>query len=121
MRCGKSRSSQTGLGLSPKSQRKSRETGFGFTRCPISYNGRTYEDGKKISWRDGFAALWFIPKYRFSSNYAEAGKVALDALEQAPGSTSGCTIPSGNIWAANRRTGVGTWQSEQAAQAEAAP
>jgi ubiquinone/menaquinone biosynthesis C-methylase UbiE len=51
---------------------------------PISYNGRTYEDGKKISWRDGFAALWFIFKYRFSSKYADAGKVALDALEQAP-------------------------------------
>jgi len=46
---------------------------------PVSYNGRTYEDGKKISWRDGFAALWFILKYRFTSNYADAGKVALDA------------------------------------------
>src|SRR5262249_52454900 len=51
---------------------------------PVSYNGRTYEDGKKISWRDGLAALWFILKYRFSSNYADAGKVALDAIEQAP-------------------------------------
>jgi 2-polyprenyl-3-methyl-5-hydroxy-6-metoxy-1,4-benzoquinol methylase len=51
---------------------------------PISYNGRTYEEGKKITWRDGLAALWFIAKYRFSSNYADAGKVALDSLEQAP-------------------------------------
>jgi len=51
---------------------------------PIQYNGRTYEEGKKIGWRDGLAALWFIVKFRLSSNYADAGKVALDALEQAP-------------------------------------
>jgi len=27
---------------------------------PISYHGRTYEEGKKIGWRDGFAAIWTI-------------------------------------------------------------
>lgn len=31
----------------------------------ISYFGRTYQDGKKIGWRDGFKALWYILKYRF--------------------------------------------------------
>lgn len=30
---------------------------------PIRYDGRTYEDGKKITWRDGVAALWHITKY----------------------------------------------------------
>ena len=30
---------------------------------PISYYGRTYEQGKKISTKDGFAALWYIVKY----------------------------------------------------------
>ena len=29
----------------------------------ISYYGRTYEEGKKIGWRDGFRALWVIVKY----------------------------------------------------------
>lgn len=29
----------------------------------ISYYGRTYEDGKKIGWRDGFRAIWCILKY----------------------------------------------------------
>ncbi|MFQ3582752.1 MAG: glycosyltransferase family 2 protein [Chloracidobacterium sp.] len=29
----------------------------------ISYYGRTYEEGKKIGWRDGFKALWCIAKY----------------------------------------------------------
>jgi len=30
---------------------------------PISYYGRTYAEGKKISWRDGVRALWCIVKY----------------------------------------------------------
>ena len=51
---------------------------------PINYSGRTYEEGKKITWRDGFAAVWYVVKYRFSLRYADPGKVALDALEQAP-------------------------------------
>jgi glycosyltransferase involved in cell wall biosynthesis len=31
----------------------------------ISYYGRTYEEGKKIGWRDGVRAIWCIVKYRF--------------------------------------------------------
>ena len=31
----------------------------------ISYYGRTYEEGKKIGWRDGVRAIWCILKYRF--------------------------------------------------------
>ena len=30
---------------------------------PISYDGRDYREGKKITWRDGFAALWHIAKF----------------------------------------------------------
>jgi glycosyltransferase involved in cell wall biosynthesis len=30
---------------------------------PISYYGRTYEEGKKIGTKDGFAALWYLVKY----------------------------------------------------------
>jgi glycosyltransferase involved in cell wall biosynthesis len=33
----------------------------------ISYAGRTYAEGKKIGWRDGFRALWCIWKYNFSA------------------------------------------------------
>jgi glycosyltransferase involved in cell wall biosynthesis len=32
---------------------------------PISYAGREYSEGKKITWRDGFSALWALIKYRF--------------------------------------------------------
>ncbi len=33
----------------------------------ISYYGRTYEEGKKIGWKDGFRAIYCILKYRFSN------------------------------------------------------
>ena len=32
---------------------------------PVAYYGRSYEEGKKITWKDGFRALWCILKYRF--------------------------------------------------------
>jgi glycosyltransferase involved in cell wall biosynthesis len=59
---------------------KLREDRFGFepeftakiakVRCrvyevPISYSGRDYLEGKKIGWKDGVAAIYFILKYRF--------------------------------------------------------
>jgi glycosyltransferase involved in cell wall biosynthesis len=33
---------------------------------PITYDGRGYEEGKKITWRDGIVALWVLLKYRFT-------------------------------------------------------
>ncbi len=32
---------------------------------PISYYGRDFAEGKKITWRDGFSAIWALIKYRF--------------------------------------------------------
>jgi glycosyltransferase involved in cell wall biosynthesis len=32
---------------------------------PISYAGRTYEEGKKITWKDGVQALWCIIRFKF--------------------------------------------------------
>jgi len=34
---------------------------------PISYRGRTYQEGKKIGWKDGVRAFWCIVKYNFFS------------------------------------------------------
>jgi hypothetical protein len=31
---------------------------------PVSYYGRTYDEGKKITWRDGFRALWVLVRVR---------------------------------------------------------
>lgn len=32
---------------------------------PIKYNSRGYKEGKKVGWKDGFAAIWVLIKYRF--------------------------------------------------------
>ncbi len=36
-----------------------------FYEVPISYHGRTYEEGKKITWKDGLAALYYMIRFRF--------------------------------------------------------
>jgi hypothetical protein len=33
-------------------------------QLPIAYYGRTYEEGKKITWRDGFKAIWVLARIR---------------------------------------------------------
>jgi hypothetical protein len=33
---------------------------------PIAYFGRTYEEGKKITWRDGLVAVWTLVRFRFT-------------------------------------------------------
>ena len=38
---------------------------FRVYELPISYYGRSYGEGKKITWRDGFPAIWALLKYRF--------------------------------------------------------
>lgn len=72
------------FGIEPEITAKAARNRLRIYEVPIVYNGRTYEEGKKINWRDGLAAFWYIVRYRFGSNYADPGKVALDALEQAP-------------------------------------
>jgi glycosyltransferase involved in cell wall biosynthesis len=39
----------------------------------ISYWGRTYEEGKKIGWKDGFRALWCLLKYSWKEPVARLG------------------------------------------------
>ncbi|HWZ81689.1 MAG TPA: glycosyltransferase family 2 protein [Terriglobales bacterium] len=41
----------------------------------ISYSGRTYEEGKKIGWKDGVRALYCLAKYSLKEPWAEASDV----------------------------------------------
>lgn len=41
--------------------------GIKITELPITYTGRKPTEGKKITWKDGFSALWTLIKYRFIS------------------------------------------------------
>ena len=38
-----------------------------FYEVPISYHGRTYADGKKITWKDGLAALYYLLRFRLAN------------------------------------------------------
>jgi glycosyltransferase involved in cell wall biosynthesis len=49
----------------PEITAKAGRAGWRIYEVPISYSGRTYEEGKKIGWRDGLAALWAMFYYRF--------------------------------------------------------
>ena len=40
--------------------------GLRIYEIPISYYGRSYAEGKKISWKHGFGAIWALLKYRFT-------------------------------------------------------
>ena len=54
---------QNRFGCEPEITIKVARQGWRIYEVGISYSGRTYEEGKKISWRDGFQALWCIIKY----------------------------------------------------------
>ena len=51
------------FGFEPEITAKIAQRGVRIYEVPISYAGRTYAEGKKISWRDGFSALWAIVRY----------------------------------------------------------
>jgi glycosyltransferase involved in cell wall biosynthesis len=53
------------FGFEPEFTMKVARRRFRVYEVPISYHGRDYDQGKKITWRDGFSALWCIVKYRF--------------------------------------------------------
>jgi len=52
---------------------------------PINYNGRTYQEGKKIGILDAFEAFWVILRFALSSDiYVDKDKDILDAFSDAP-------------------------------------
>ena len=55
-----------GFGIEPEITAKVFKRGYKVYEVPISYDGRGYEEGKKITWRDGIVALWVLLKYRFT-------------------------------------------------------
>ena len=51
------------FGFEPEVTAKLAKKGIRIYEVAISYHGRTYAEGKKINWKDGFRALWCIVKY----------------------------------------------------------
>ena len=55
-----------GFGIEPEITAKVFKRRYRVYEVPISYDGRGYDEGKKITWRDGIVALWVLLKYRFT-------------------------------------------------------
>ena len=53
------------FGFEPEFTAKVARKGFRIYETPISYSGRTYAEGKKISWKDGVKAIFAIIWFRF--------------------------------------------------------
>jgi glycosyltransferase involved in cell wall biosynthesis len=53
------------FGFEPEVTVKVAKLGCRVYEVPISYHGRTYAEGKKITWRDGIKAIWCLLRYRF--------------------------------------------------------
>ena len=54
-----------GFGIEPEMTAKIFKRGYRVYEIPITYDGRSYEEGKKIGWKDGVVALWVLVKHRF--------------------------------------------------------
>jgi glycosyltransferase involved in cell wall biosynthesis len=55
-----------GFGIEPELTAKIFKRKYRVYEVPITYDGRGYDEGKKITWRDGVVALWVLLKYRFT-------------------------------------------------------
>jgi glycosyltransferase involved in cell wall biosynthesis len=53
------------FGFEPEFTAKVARGGFSVYEVGVSYSGRTYEEGKKINWKDGLRAVYVILKYGF--------------------------------------------------------
>lgn len=54
------------FGFEPEITAKVAKQNWRIYEVPISYAGRTYEEGKKITWKDGVLALWYIIRFSVS-------------------------------------------------------
>ena len=55
------------FGFEPEITAKIAKGKWRIYEVPISYAGRTYEEGKKITWKDGVQALWCIIRFKFTN------------------------------------------------------
>jgi len=53
-----------GFGIEPEITAKIFKRGYRVYEVPISYDGRGYDEGKKITWKDGLVALWVLIRHR---------------------------------------------------------
>ena len=73
------------FGIEPEITIKTAKRQVRIYETPISYHGRTYEEGKKIGLKDAFEAVYIILRYAFTNDiYKDSGPDILHALSKAP-------------------------------------
>jgi glycosyltransferase involved in cell wall biosynthesis len=90
------------FGIEPEITAKIARRGYRIFEVPISYYGRTYEEGKKIGWKDAISALWTILRHslREAEDPRNVGHVTLIRM---------ANLEPYNRWLADRfRSAVGT-------------
>jgi SAM-dependent methyltransferase len=70
------------FGFEPEVTAKLARMRYRIYEVPVRYAGRGYEAGKKITWRDGLLASWYIVKYRFTSDLTEGDALVGETLEK---------------------------------------
>ena len=112
------------FGFEPEITMKSAKRKFRIYEVPISYHGRTYEEGKKIGWKDGVKALAVILRFWLIDDlYADPyGRGVLNNLTGTPQYLSWLALklrpPHGRFGA---RGGCRHRQHRRAADGQAAP
>jgi glycosyltransferase involved in cell wall biosynthesis len=89
------------FGIEPEITAKIARRGYRVFEVPISYYGRTYEEGKKIGWKDALSALWTIVRHslREAEDPKNVGHVTLTRMAR---------LEPYNRWLADRfRSSVG--------------
>ena len=74
------------FGLEPELTAKFAKRGFRIYEVPVTYRGRSYEEGKKITWKDGFSALYTILRFWVIDDLYEdrRGHDILHSISAAP-------------------------------------
>ncbi len=76
------------FGIEPELTARLAQAGARIYELPISYDGRSYAQGKKIGWKDGVSALWAIVKYNLlppvARPWTPPAVAAWNAPERAP-------------------------------------
>ena len=85
----------SGFGFEIEVAAKVAKLGASIYEVPISYHGRTYEQGKKIGFKDGLAALWYIFRFNFLWNLENSFSTIPDAGRTEPHKSREAAVLSG--------------------------
>jgi glycosyltransferase involved in cell wall biosynthesis len=75
----------SGFGFEIEVTAKAAKLGVAIYEVPISYHGRTYEQGKKIGLKDGIAALWYVVRFNLFCNLKSSFRVLPQGEDDRPG------------------------------------